>query len=123
MGKYVIKRVKSGYEFCLRAMNGETIVVSDIYSTVASCRNGVESVRRAVEAAAVEDQTSGYVEKLVYPKFEVCQTDRGEYRFRLKAGNGEIVAASDIYAAKSSCLKGIASVRRNALASAVYCAE
>ena len=58
----------------------------------------MESVRRAVEAAAVEDQTSGYVEKLVYPKFEVCQTDRGEYRFRLKAGNGEIVAASDIYA-------------------------
>jgi uncharacterized protein YegP (UPF0339 family) len=38
----------------------------------------------------------------------------GEFRFRLKARNGEIIAASEGYKAKASCLNGIESVRKNA---------
>ena len=38
----------------------------------------------------------------------------GEFRFRLKATNGEIIAASEGYKAKESCENGIQSVRRNA---------
>ncbi len=46
-------------------------------------------------------------------KFE-CYTDKaGEYRFRLKAGNGETILASEGYKAKSSCANGIASVQKN----------
>jgi len=47
-------------------------------------------------------------------KFELYQDKGGDYRFRLKAGNGEIIATSQGYASKSSALNGIDSVRRNA---------
>jgi uncharacterized protein YegP (UPF0339 family) len=39
----------------------------------------------------------------------------GEFRFRLKAKNGEVIAASEGYKAKASCLNGIDSVRRNVI--------
>ena len=47
-------------------------------------------------------------------KFELYQDKQGEYRFRLKAGNGEIVAASEGYDSKGGALNGIDSVRNNA---------
>lgn len=46
--------------------------------------------------------------------FEVFQDAKGEYRFRLKAANGQIIASSEGYKKKSSCLDGISSVQRNA---------
>ncbi|MFJ4224185.1 YegP family protein [Microbacterium sp. NPDC089695] len=47
-------------------------------------------------------------------KFELYTDKAGEYRFRLKAGNGEVIAISEGYSSKSSALNGIDSVRRNA---------
>lgn len=47
-------------------------------------------------------------------KFELYQDGRGEYRFRLKAGNGEIIAVSEGYKSKAGALNGIESVRSNA---------
>ncbi|MBN2736188.1 MAG: YegP family protein [Spirochaetales bacterium] len=47
-------------------------------------------------------------------KFEVYQDGSGEYRFRLKAGNGEIIATSEAYSSKNACLNGIESVKKNA---------
>lgn len=47
-------------------------------------------------------------------KFEVYQDAKEKFRFRLKAGNGEIIASSEAYESKSSCLKGIESVKKNA---------
>ena len=42
-------------------------------------------------------------------------TDKaGEFRFRLKATNGQIIATSEGYKAKASCLNGIESVKKNA---------
>ncbi|WP_336093422.1 YegP family protein [Leeuwenhoekiella sp. CH_XMU1409-2] len=46
-------------------------------------------------------------------KFEVYQDTKNEYRFRLKAGNGQTILASEGYAAKASCMNGIESVREN----------
>ncbi len=48
------------------------------------------------------------------PRFEVYRDAGGQYRFRLKAPNGEIIAVSEAYTTKSSCLNGIESVKRNA---------
>lgn len=48
------------------------------------------------------------------PKFEVFRDALGEYRFRLKAPNGETIAVSEGYTAKASCLNGIESVKTNA---------
>ncbi|MGS0561386.1 YegP family protein [Microbacterium aurugineum] len=47
-------------------------------------------------------------------KFELYTDKSGEYRFRLKAGNGEVIAISEGYSSKSAALNGIESVRRNA---------
>ena len=47
--------------------------------------------------------------------FELYTDKSGEYRFRLKSGNGEVIAISEGYSSKSSALNGIDSVRRNAV--------
>ncbi|MXQ08397.1 DUF1508 domain-containing protein [Alphaproteobacteria bacterium GH1-50] len=46
-------------------------------------------------------------------KFEVYKDKAGEFRFRLKAGNGQIILASEGYKRKASCMNGIESVRKN----------
>ena len=46
-------------------------------------------------------------------KFEVFKDKKGETRFRLKAGNGQIILASEGYKRKASALNGIESVRKN----------
>lgn len=48
------------------------------------------------------------------PKFEVYKDSKGEYRFRLKAPNGEVIAVSEGYTTKANCMNGIESVRENA---------
>ncbi|MBU7042127.1 MAG: YegP family protein [Theionarchaea archaeon] len=47
-------------------------------------------------------------------KFEVYTDSSGEFRFRLKAPNGEIIAVSEGYTTKSACMNGIESVKKNA---------
>ncbi|MEL7157263.1 MAG: DUF1508 domain-containing protein [Actinomycetota bacterium] len=47
-------------------------------------------------------------------KFEVYTDKAGKYRFRLKAGNGEVIATGEAYETKAACKKGINSVIRNA---------
>jgi len=47
-------------------------------------------------------------------KFVISTRKNGEFQFNLKAGNGEIILASEGYSAKTSALKGIDSVKRNA---------
>ncbi|MEM0976435.1 MAG: YegP family protein [Pseudomonadota bacterium] len=47
-------------------------------------------------------------------KFEIYKDKGGQFRFRLKAGNGEIILASEGYKQKASCKNGIASVMKNA---------
>jgi len=47
-------------------------------------------------------------------KFEVYTDKSGEYRFRLKAGNGEIIAVGESYRKKAGCINGIESIKKNA---------
>ena len=53
-------------------------------------------------------------------KFEVYNDKKGEFRFRLKAGNGQVILASQGYNSKSGCTNGIDSVRTNAREDASY---
>ena len=115
MGKFVIKATKNGgYKFDLKAGNGETVATSEIYNALASCKNGIESVRKNSVKAGIEDQTVEGFEKVKHPKFEIYTDKAGEFRFRLKAKNGQIIAVSEGYKAMKSCLNGIESVRKNA---------
>lgn len=114
MGKFVVKTTATGIKFDLKAGNGEVIATSEVYTTEAACNNGIESVKKNAPVAAVEDQTvEGYaVEK--NPKFEIYADKAGEYRFRLKATNGQVIAVSEGYKALASCKNGIESVQKNA---------
>ena len=114
MGKFVVKETATGFVFNLKAGNGEVIAVSEVYSSEAACLKGIESVRKNAVEAKVEDQTVAEVAAVTNPKFEVYTDKGGEFRFRLKARNGEPIAASEGYKAKASCMNGIESVRKNA---------
>jgi len=46
--------------------------------------------------------------------FEVYQDSKEEFRFRLKAANGQTIAVSEGYTTKAACLKGVESVKKNA---------
>ena len=114
MGKFIIKRTKTGIKFDLKAGNGEVIASSEVYQAEASCRKGIASVMRNSALAPIEDQTVEGFETLKNPKFEIYVDKAGEFRFRLKARNGQIIAHSEGYKAMNSCLNGIDSVKRNA---------
>ena len=114
MGKFVIRAVATGWKFNLKADNGEVIAASEVYESLTACRKGVESVRKNAPAAGVENQTEENVVPKPHPKFEMYEDKSGQFRFRLKARNGQIIAVSEGYAAKAGCLNGIDSVKRNA---------
>ena len=114
MGKFVVKEVKTGFKFDLKAGNGEVIATSEVYTAEKTCLNGIESVRKNAVEAKLEDQTVENFETVTNPKFEVYVDKAGEFRFRLKARNGEIIATGEGYKAKASCLNGIESIRKNA---------
>jgi len=113
MGKFVVKETKTGTKFDLKAGNGEVIATSEVYTTEKACLNGVESVRNNC-VGEVEDQTVENFEQKKHPKFELYTDKSGEFRFRLKAKNGEIIATSEGYKSKASALNGIESVKKNA---------
>jgi uncharacterized protein YegP (UPF0339 family) len=113
-GKFVWKTTASGkFHFNLVASNGQVVATSESYSSKDSCLAGMESVRK-IAGSHVEDQTVEGFKELANPKYEVYADKAGEFRFRLKARNGEIVAASEGYKAKSSCMNGIESVGNHA---------
>lgn len=115
MEKFVIRAVKSGVKFDLKAANGEVILTSEVYTSEAACRKGIDSVRRNAPNAPVEDLTAEEGKSPANPKFQLYRDKTGAYRFRLTARNGKIIAVSERYGTKAGCLGGIESARRNAL--------
>ena len=121
--RFEIKQTKSGgFRFNLIATNGQVIATSEVYSSLDGCKNGVESVRKNC-AAHVEDQTKEGFETLTHPKYEVYKDKIGEFRFRLKATNGQIIATGEGYKAMAGCKNGIESIRKNAVDAKIVVVE
>ena len=114
MAKFVLSAAKTGFKFNLVASNGETIASSQVYKSAATAKNGIASVAANAPVANIENQTVKDFKTEVNPKFEVYKDKKGEFRFRLKAKNGQIIATSEGYSKVDSCLKGVASVKKNA---------
>ena len=114
MGKFVLTEAKTGYKFNLVAGNGEVIATSQIYKSKATAKNGIASVSANAPVANLENQTVKGFKTETNPKFEVYQDKKGEFRFRLKAKNGQIITTGEGYSKLDSCLKGVESVRKNA---------
>lgn len=118
MRKFVVEKTLLGVKFALHADNGEKIATSEVYSSLAQCRKGIESMRKSVASEKIADITEADA-PVTNPKFELYRDKRGQYRFRLKARNGQIVAFSEGYTTKSACLQGIQSVIKCAKDAAV----
>ena len=114
MGKFVIRETNTGVKFDLKATNGQVIATSEVYTTDAACKNGIESVRKNAPVASIEDQTVEGFATEKNPKFEVYADKAGEFLFRLKATNGQVIAVSEGYATHANCLNGVESVKKNA---------
>ena len=114
MAKYVLSEAKNGFKFNLVASNGEVIASSQLYKSITTAKNGIASVAANAPVANIENQTVKDFKTELNPKFEVYKDKKGEFRFRLKAKNGQIIASSEGYSKVDSCLKGVASVQKNA---------
>ena len=100
MGKFVVTVRKNGeFQFNLKATNGQVILTSEGYTTKTACLNGIESVKKN----AVDEK-----------KFEVKVAKNGKPFFNLKATNGQVIGASQMYASERTMKAGIASVMKNA---------
>lgn len=117
MGKFVINKTPTGFNFYLKASNGETIGTSEVYETDTSCRNGISSVITYAPIAEQEDLTNDESKK--FPKFQIYKDAANKYRFRLYASNGQKILASEGYESKSACKNGIESVITNSRASTI----
>ena len=114
MGRYVVRKTSDdGFAFTIVANNGEVVGVSQTYKSKDSLNNGIESVRKNV-SVEIEDQTLETFEEKSCPKWEIYFDKAREFRFRLKASNGEIIlAASEGYTTRASAKKGIESIQTN----------
>ena len=115
MGKFVIRTVNSGIKFDLKATNGQVILSSEVYNSKTSCRKGIQSIIKNGPIAKIEDQTVEGFAQQTHPKFVIYTDKAGEFRFNLKARNGQIIGVSEGYVTKASCENGVASVQKNAV--------
>jgi hypothetical protein len=100
MGKFVISVRKDGeFQFNLKAGNGQVILSSEGYAAKASCLNGIESVR----TNSADDA-----------RFDRKESSNGKFYFNLKASNGQVIGASQMYESEASRDNGIESVKTNA---------
>ncbi len=112
MGKFVIRKTNTGIKFDLKAGNGEVIATSEVYSSENACRKGIASVAKNAPIAGIEDQTVEGYAAVKHPKFEIYKDKAGEFRFRLKATNGQVIATGEGYKAMAGCKNGIASIQK-----------
>lgn len=105
MGKFILKKRSNGeYQFNLEAANGQVILTSEGYTAKASCQNGIASVK-----------TNAPLDN----RYDRKEAKNGKYYFNLKAGNGEIIGTSQMYASTAGRDNGIESVKTNAPAAEI----
>ena len=114
-GKYVIKKTDKGnFVFKLYSSNYRVVAIgAQAYTTLGAAKIGVQSIINNAEKAPVENQTLKNYETLKFPKWEIYQDKKGEYRLRLFATNGSLIATTnDGYADITGAKNGIAAVAR-----------
>ena len=104
--KFQIYKDASGkFRFRLRTDKNKIVAVGEAYLQHANCINGVKSIQKncnsEIEDLTIEDK------KLPNPKYQIFKDAADEFRFHLKAANGEIMAESEGYRTKEDCLRTI----------------
>lgn len=94
-GKFELKRSKNDkFFFTLHAANGQTLLTSEMYEAKASALNGIESVKKNAGLDA---------------RYGRLAAKDGSPYFTLKAGNGQVIGQSQMYAGEKARDDGIAS--------------
>ena len=103
----------SGGQFRVQFLyNAEVMVWSENYTSKASAKNCVQSLKKNAPSASIVDLTkeetgSGY-------RFEIVENKGGQHFVRFKAANGEPMVQSEAYASKTGAKNCIDSVKKNA---------
>lgn len=107
----IYKDAAEKFRFRLRADNNKIIATGEAYEQHASCLNGIKSVqkncRSDIEDLTIEDR------KVPNPKYQIVQDSNSEFRFHLKAANGEIIAQGEGYQTKENCLNAIEIIKKS----------
>jgi hypothetical protein len=93
---FVFRGLDGKYYFNLRAGNGQIVLQSQAYTRRASAVAGTQSVRENGLQAG---------------RYEVREASNGQHYFVLKAANGQVIGASELYAGKSNAERGAETVR------------
>lgn len=88
----IIRNASGKYRFNVKASNGEVVLRSESYQTLAGATNGVESVKANGADLA---------------QYVLLQTTSGKWYFNLRAANNKIIATSEIYSSKSNAKRGM----------------
>ena len=121
-GKFVIKKTDKGnFVYKLYSSNYKVVAIgAGLYTSIANCKTGINSVRNNADTAPIEDQTLQKWEEQKFPKWQIYTDKQGEIRLRLLASNGNIVATTnDGYLSKEAAKKGIAAIARAAKGAAI----
>jgi uncharacterized protein len=97
--------------FRIRADNNRIVATGEAYEQYTSAINGIRSIQKNCKAP-IEDLTIESGPKVQNPKYQIYKDTSGEFRFRLKAANGEIIAQGEGYESKDGALNGIDVIRR-----------
>ncbi len=96
---FELSKSKDGqFRFVLKAGNGETILVSELYTTRAAAENGIASVQK---------------NSPLQERFEKKTASNGKPYFTLKAANHQVIGTSEMYSTETACANGMASVKTN----------
>jgi len=87
------------FYFNLKAKNGQVILSSQGYADINGAKNGIDSIKKNCD----DDS-----------KFERKTATNGKFHFNIKAGNGQIIGSSQMYASEAGMENGIESVKTNA---------
>lgn len=93
------KNDKGNYHFNLKAKNGQIILTSEMYNSKSAAENGIASIKR-------NSSDDG--------RYERKTAANGKFYFNLKAGNGQVIGKSQMYASEAGMENGIESVKTNA---------
>src|SRR5512135_1249838 len=107
----VYKDAAEKTRFRIRADNNRIVATGEAYEQYASAISGIRSIQKNCKAP-IEDLTVEGGPKVPNPKYQIYQDASGEFRFRLKAANGEIIAQGEGYESKDGAINGIDVLKR-----------
>lgn len=114
-GKFVIRKTDNdNFVFKLISSNKRVVAIgAQAYTGLPGVKGGIQSVIKNAAKAPIQDSTLQKVVELKFPKWEIWVDKKGEFRLRLYASNGELVASTnDGYTSKPAAKNGIDAIAR-----------